>query len=629
MSELLYSVKESFKILLNNDFLYYNIPDYQRGYKWGKDNVEKLLDDIDNFKKDKNDNKFYCMQTLTIVEDKEKECFNVVDGQQRLTTLVVLLSYLKQNDLVKEKLMYSIREDTEIFIKDYIVNNELEKEYINNTWDNFLKKNKEKDHQDIYYLFLAYKTIKNWFEDPNKNIDKENFTNKLCNNVKFIINNIKEKEKGKERELFTNLNTGKVSLDGADLIRALIITNASKEKINLYDFSNLKDVIQLNEYRVRIGLEIDEISKWWNQENVKKYFSFANNNAENSEATTIKFDDKKYPINLLYKLYVLGENEEKITLDFFEKSKTFVDLYNGICLLHRTMVDWYNDCEIYHLVKYILTYSKEEFKNLIKEWKDKNNREKFKSCLRDKVKEIIKEDDDKDDIYKNITNSSYDWFCEENLKQILILLDIIQIINSNKKSENPIKFLKADYFKVNNEDIEHIFPQTPINEKNFEKCLKKYIDLLEKLQCKKEEIEEINRELNKLNELCKSKLKKEEKEKKENIKENIKNKINDMLKDKIAINSIGNLCILDKNINRSYGNDFYTIKRQIIISNTTKGKFIRQHTMNCFDKGYRSEKNKDIEDSQLIEWGKKDIEENCKYIAQEISNFFGEQNESK
>ncbi len=632
MSELLYSIKESFKILLNNDFQYYNIPDYQRGYKWGKDNVEKLLDDIDNFKKDKNDNKFYCMQTLTIVEDKEKECFNVVDGQQRLTTLVVLLSYLKQNDLVKEKLMYSIREDTEIFIKDYIVNNELEKEYINNTWDNFLKKNKEKDHQDIYYLFLAYKTIKNWFEDPNKNIDKENFTDKLLNNVKFIINNIKEK--GKEIDLFTNLNTGKVSLDGADLIRALIITNTSKEKMDINDFSDLelKDIIQLNEYRVRIGLEIDELSKWWNQKNVQYYFSFANNKDKTNKTKTINFDYNKYPIDFLYKLYTLKEGKEEITIELFENpkknGKNYKTLYNSLILLHRTMVEWYEDCKIYHLVKYVLTYSeKYNFKDLFDKWNEDNiNRESFIKYLKEEVKSIIEKEKDKEydkDVYAKITDTevNYDWFEDKDkLKKILILLDIIQIINSNNSK---IKFLKANYFDINNEDIEHIFPQTPINEKNL-KCLNEYIQLLEnKGLSEKTKIKKIQQIKGNIKGNIKSnKLTKE-------TKENIQKEINDILKDEININSIGNLCLLDKKINRSYGNDFYTIKRQIIIKNMKEGNFIRQHTMNCFDKGFINDPN--IDRTKLVSWDNHDIDENCKYISNKIEKFFSEvkNNESK
>lgn len=126
MSNLLYSVKEIF----SNDIEgylqihkkdYYNIPVYQRGFKWKPSTVTKLLDDINNFKPD--GDKFYCLQNITLVPHKEANVFNVVDGQQRLTTLVVVLSYLEQKNLVLKKVRFpekSIREETNRFLNEII-----------------------------------------------------------------------------------------------------------------------------------------------------------------------------------------------------------------------------------------------------------------------------------------------------------------------------------------------------------------------------------------------------------------------------------------------------------------------------------------------------------------------------
>ena len=77
--------------------LHYWIPDYQRGYRWQPRQVVQLLDDIWEFIQNSeggNINAFYCLQPLVIKPHGDR--FEVVDGQQRLTTIYILLTYLKE-----------------------------------------------------------------------------------------------------------------------------------------------------------------------------------------------------------------------------------------------------------------------------------------------------------------------------------------------------------------------------------------------------------------------------------------------------------------------------------------------------------------------------------------------------
>ena len=70
------------------------IPYQQRGYKWTSSNVEELLLDLKDFIENKNGRKrIYCLQPLAVVEDGENR-YCVLDGQQRLTTLYLLHTYL-------------------------------------------------------------------------------------------------------------------------------------------------------------------------------------------------------------------------------------------------------------------------------------------------------------------------------------------------------------------------------------------------------------------------------------------------------------------------------------------------------------------------------------------------------
>ncbi len=93
MAELIYSVRKVFcDYLKSQNCQYFNIPEYQRGFKWSKDNVKQLLIDLRNFRKGDND-AFYCLQNITLT--KCDYCLNVIDGQQRCTTLFIIVAFLQ------------------------------------------------------------------------------------------------------------------------------------------------------------------------------------------------------------------------------------------------------------------------------------------------------------------------------------------------------------------------------------------------------------------------------------------------------------------------------------------------------------------------------------------------------
>lgn len=83
------------------------IPSYQRGYRWTRKEVIRLISDVLSYNQDK-DGKFYCLQPL-VVRHKEvngQHIWRVIDGQQRLTTIFLLLNYLIKD----EKILFRIRE---------------------------------------------------------------------------------------------------------------------------------------------------------------------------------------------------------------------------------------------------------------------------------------------------------------------------------------------------------------------------------------------------------------------------------------------------------------------------------------------------------------------------------------
>ena len=67
------------------------VKSYQRGYRWGESQVNALLNDIYD-----NGQKAYCLQPIVVrALDNEKQ-YELIDGQQRLTTLLIILKFIKK-----------------------------------------------------------------------------------------------------------------------------------------------------------------------------------------------------------------------------------------------------------------------------------------------------------------------------------------------------------------------------------------------------------------------------------------------------------------------------------------------------------------------------------------------------
>ncbi|MBI9069728.1 MAG: DUF262 domain-containing protein [Salinivirgaceae bacterium] len=83
--------------LLNENFY---VPSYQRGYRWTKDEVDALLNDIWDFRENPPKHEygekklFYCLQPIVVKEKivNDRNLWEVIDGQQRLTTIFVFFN---------------------------------------------------------------------------------------------------------------------------------------------------------------------------------------------------------------------------------------------------------------------------------------------------------------------------------------------------------------------------------------------------------------------------------------------------------------------------------------------------------------------------------------------------------
>ena len=130
------------------------IPAYQRGYRWKKLQVNQLLDDIWEFvqqsKGGSNKKAFYCLQPI-VVKIQESRRIEVIDGQQRLTTIYLLLTFLKDiMNLFNKKrfeIKYEIRGDAnELFLSEIDVG-------------------RRNENIDFFHMCEAYEAIETWFSE--------------------------------------------------------------------------------------------------------------------------------------------------------------------------------------------------------------------------------------------------------------------------------------------------------------------------------------------------------------------------------------------------------------------------------------------------------------------------------
>ena len=157
-----------------NELLNYNffIPSYQRGYRWTEQQVTDLLNDINEFTpkeiQNSNEKTWYCLQPIVVKQKSENE-WDVIDGQQRLTTIYLILHYLNQGFVENpRKKLFSLKYETRDNSADFL-QNELNGEIINNT------------NIDYFFISSAYKSICDWFMNKGEhfNVNTFNFSTKV------------------------------------------------------------------------------------------------------------------------------------------------------------------------------------------------------------------------------------------------------------------------------------------------------------------------------------------------------------------------------------------------------------------------------------------------------------------
>lgn len=432
----------------------FHIPSYQRGYRWGRNEIIRLLEDILNFDKSK-DGDFYCLQPVVVRYDDKKCHWRLIDGQQRLTTIFLILS----------------------------------------TWDKapftiLYERDQEKSPVEQFYLKKAISAINEWGDNhsPLKHTITQRIK-EICRIIWYKLPNYDSEIKSliKEHDFFLHLNSGKIALTDAELVKACLLHKLRTKDVSssVFDQQQLRRASQwdLMERRLR----------------EKDFWRFI---AGRKDIPSSALD---YLLEILYYKFDQSESDynsrQNPIFSWIEskecKLNDINELWNELWSTFHRLEGWYNDPVIYNLIGVLSTrksrpeITPKRIVKALKEWEKKDNtRAQFITWLWDEVRSGLISDEDISKVrqliqknkteYSHVIESessdqipSYHNFNYKNTKDkvfdFLLLLNIVLINPKNTGRKFP--FIEFNS-KKNVWNIEHISPNNPKNNQKLLEALK-------------------------------------------------------------------------------------------------------------------------------------------------------------
>ena len=556
-------------------YVYYTI--LQRAYKWKEKQAKQMLEDFSEFLKQ--EKTYYCMQPLAVVKIGDNK-YELLDGQQRLTTLLILWRILFEDDKEKNtsypyKFEYerdSSGSDTYSFITKF----------------DDIKKGKYRNI-DEYYMSKVYGVINQYFDPPEEK--KKNVFKKLLKgegkHILFLWYEVNEEEK---HTTFAHLNSGKIELTCSELIKAILLSDGNKESL---DNNRLPD-------KSLVAAQYAEMEEAFNDDRLW-YMLQTDEPLYNGSRMDLLFN---MVLNINRKAY---EADPKAAFYKVYARRADLSRFWKDCRAYFVRImDLYKNPYTYHYIGY-LTYT--EGNNKIDDWVKVYKKSGLKGCieqLKSKVRESISGLGDLKKITYSDTSKSTlrKIFILHNIQTILIHYETIEKANLGLRfsyEQFPFELLYSQRW-----DIEHIASQTENPLTKIQDCK----DWIASVRADYSEIFVQRPDLNNEIDLF-------EKDSKIEMFKQIYNEIVSSAEKNSPQNKdgLGNLVLLDSHTNRSYHNSLYKRKRKIILAasnidnqnNEYQVTYIPRCTLNVFLKTYNTGL-----DVKLGEWTQDDYD---KYLG--------------
>lgn len=563
----------------------YFIASYQRGYRWSGLQVTQLLEDIREFtcRRDPQPDDFYCLQPL-VLKVYGGGGFEVVDGQQRLTTLLLILRHF--NERLTEKFRQPL------FVLDYETRKNL-LDFLDQPTEAL-----ENSNIDFFHLQGAIRTIEKWFSDKENEVDE--IKSALLNKTKVIWFQLSEKDSAVDA--FTRLNVGKIPLTNDELIRALFLRRPDEKE-------SRAAALQL-----RIAHEWDQLEKalqsdafWYFLSNrpgpQRNRIGFLFEMVAKAEGMPGGVGNDGYEIFYTYSKK-LKDDRIAPELEWLKIKQTYM-----------TLEEWFEDRTLYHIVGFLIQQGFGVGK--IRSLSESITKSEFERKLRDEVFAMViggptPIDLSREDLCERVNESLDDLDYgidahKSRIRSILLLFNLATLLESPRSN---FRF-QFDSFKREEWDIEHVrsvASAPPLRHHDrvdwLNRCLRYFntqaaevdlcLEIASFVALPQKDVLDVDFE---------------------DLYERVLGVFRES-DEEDADHGIANLTLLDQSTNRSYKNAVFAVKRQRLLSLDQSGIFVPLCTRNVFLKCYSPQVD------NVMFWSSADRNAYREVIAKTLVNFF-------
>lgn len=638
--------------LCNKNFF---IPDYQRGYRWGDIQIRQMLEDIYSFIYDKNAaGSFYCLQPVVVKKMTPDEVaanklesafdnntwYEVIDGQQRLTTIRIILALESQIDRYNKmrfNMYYQTRPELGKLFDKLRIDEEEERFIVK-----FDNDNDQCNDIDSWHIHNAANKILDWFQNGSgyfkpsiqefKGGFYENFSNTKEKDKSVQVIWYELCDKSDPYEMFKRLNDKSISLNNAELIRGMFLSDSAVykgEELLLSQFD--EDVRPIVEKRELARKQSHIIEEWdiiekqlWDD----KFWSFIKKE-KNS-------DDYSCRIEYIFDLISKKTSNQKDSLytylefDGMLKSgavKDLWDLWLKVETYFSLLIAWYNDRYYFHKIGFLTTelgssvliemlsestnVSKKEFKKTIEG--------RINSAIHDKKKpgRKILDYTYKDDynmlkrvLFLYNVETTYkqglEFFPFERYKDYEWTLEHIHAQNS-ERIDHSIKDKWVEWFDENKKVLERLSSRLP-NDENLTLLISFFNN-------------EYNRLINYKDKYTFNDVTK--------VFDLVLKYFNDLSAQEgtpTVMHGISNMALLSGSTNASIGNSVFEVKRQMIMDDDARGNYIPLCTRKVFLK-YYNKNDKNFTVQQNFYWSDKDRKHYLEDIKEVLKPYIDAENQ--
>lgn len=290
------------------------VPSYQRGYRWGENDVKRLVTDILG-----NGANPYCLQPVVVrklatAEDGTAQ-YELIDGQQRLTSLYLLYQCIHKESHgflpePKFSIDYATRPQSAQFLRD-------------------IDLSRCNDNIDFWYMTKAYETLKNLLGEQK---DMTHINEYLSENVSIIWYEVPATEDA--ISLFQRLNIGKIQLTPSELVKALFLRDTPEDSVR--------------EYQEEIALQWDNMERELHDEDL---WAFLTNRKTPRYATRI---------DLVLDLMAQKQQDDRDPLSTFfyfddlARQTRLYEVWKRIQAAFLQLKEWRYNHNLYHKIGYLI-----------------------------------------------------------------------------------------------------------------------------------------------------------------------------------------------------------------------------------------------------------------------------------